>query len=201
MNDDVVASYEEKRFGGRLGRYRFTREQAGVESIVAQLPDGLSFLDVPCGIGRWWPVLEPHASRIDALDISPAMLAVAEKKVGSASVPVTTGQGDAEALDLPDGSVDVVFSHALMKHLPIPLQYSVLSEFSRVSKRWVVCAFSVVEPLTYQIWKRRSFEDSFPLLPEQLDDMANSADLVVKDRKRCTTRLGVEYSVLLEKRQ
>ncbi|MCB8914440.1 MAG: class I SAM-dependent methyltransferase [Thermoleophilales bacterium] len=196
LDEEVAASYEQKRYSGRLGKYRYEREQAGVGAVIAQLPNDLHFLDVPCGIGRWWPMLEAHASRIDGLDISPAMLAEAEKRVASSSVPVSVNVGDAESLELPDDSVDAVFSHALMKHLPIPLQAQVLGEFSRVSRSWVVCAFSVVETFSYQLWRRRSFEDSYPLLPEQLSDLADSAGLDIVDRKRCTTPLGIEYSVL-----
>ncbi len=200
LEDEVATSYEQKRFGSRLGRYRYAREQAGVQSILGQLPANLEILDVPCGIGRWWPALAAHARTIEGLDISPAMLAEAEKRIDSIEVPVTLHQGDAESLEIPDESVDAVFCHALMKHLPIPLQYSVLGELARVSKRWVVCAFSIVDGFTYQFWKRRSFQDSFPLLPEQLKDMAEWSNLDLVDRRRCTTRLGVEFSVLFEKR-
>ncbi len=200
LDEEVATGYEAKRFSGRSGRYRYSREQAGVRAILDQLPGDLHVLDLPCGIGRWWPALDRHASRIDGVDISPAMLAEAKKRESTTRADITLNVGDAEALDLPDGSVDLVFSHALMKHLPIPVQYRVLGEFSRVSRDWVVCAFSIVEPLTYQVWRRRSFVDSFPLIPEQLRDLADSAGLRIVDRKKCTTPIGVEYSVLFKKK-
>ena len=143
--------------------------------MVGRLPGSLEILDVPSGKGRWWKTLEPHASRITALDISPTMLEAAQARAPDMGVSVTTAIGDAEAIDLPDESVDAVFSHALTKHLPIPVQHRVLAEFARVSRKFVVCSFSLFGPVTYQLWRRRQFLDSYPLLPEQLDDMADAA--------------------------
>lgn len=200
LDENVAAGYEAKRYSGVTGRYRHSREQAGVKAILNQLPTDLHILDLPCGIGRWWPALDGHASRIDGVDISPAMLAEAKTRESHTQAAISLSIGDAEALEFPDNSVDLVFSHALMKHLPIPVQYRVLSEFSRVSRAWVVCAFSIVEPLTYLVWRRRSFVDSYPLLPEQLRDMAESSGLQLIDRKKCTTPVGVEYSVLFRKK-
>ena len=127
------------------------------------------------------------------------MLEAAGKRAEGTQIRVGVQQGDAEALEFETGSVDLVFSHALTKHLPIPVQYRVLSEFSRVSRRWVVCSFSVFGTVTYQVWRRRSFLDSYPLLPEQLKQMAESANLRIVSKERCTTPIGVEFSVLLEK--
>ena len=50
-------------------------------------------------------------------------------------------QASAEDLPLEDGSVDYAFSYALMKHLPVPVQYKVLAEFARVSRKGVICSF------------------------------------------------------------
>lgn len=199
QDSNVAGSYENRRFSGSLGRYRYQAEQKGVRGIVGQLPQGAIILDVPCGIGRWWPLLAEHASEIKGIDISEEMLAEAQARVESINVPVSLTTGDAEALEMDDASVDVVFSHALMKHLPIPLQYRALGEFSRVSREWVVCAFSIVNSLTYHAWKYRQLSESFILLPEQLEDMCRSAGLEIVDRKKCTTVIGVEYSVLMRK--
>lgn len=195
----LVADYEPHRFSGPLGRYRWGREQAGVGRMVDRLPAGVSVLDCPSGIGRWWPVLARRASSITAVDISPAMLEEARRRPTPPGVPVTITEGSAEALELADGSVDVVFSHALTKHLPIPVQYRVLSEFARVSRTWVLCSFGIFTPLTYRWWRRQGLVESFPLLPEQFDDLCRAAGLVRVDAARCTTPLGVEHSVLLRR--
>jgi len=200
LDPDLAGSYERDRFSGRLGRYRWRREMDGVGAIVELLPDGVSILDCPCGVGRWWPVLARRASRIHGVDVSPAMLAEAKRRIGAVGVPVEVSEGDAERLELDDASVDAVFSHALTKHLPIPLQQRVLAEFARVSREWVVCSFSLLGHVTYEVWRRRDLVDSNALLPEQLDDIAASAGLTQVARRRCTTPIGVEHSVLFRKR-
>ncbi|GIK78870.1 MAG: class I SAM-dependent methyltransferase [Acidobacteria bacterium] len=199
LDPGKAGSYERDRFSGALGRYRWRREMDGVGAVVDMLPAGVSVLDCPCGVGRWWPVLERRAERIHAVDLSPAMLGEAERRIGSVAVPVEVSKGDAERLELADASVDAVFSHALTKHLPIPLQQRVLNEFARVSRAWVVCSFSLLNHLTYELWRRRDLVDSNALLPEQLDDIAAAAGLTEVARRRCTTPIGVEHSVLFRK--
>lgn len=199
LDPGKAGTYEDDRFGSELGRYRWRREMAGVGAIVEMLPSGVSILDCPCGVGRWWPVLGRRASRIHAVDLSPAMLAEAAERVAAANVPVELSQGDAERLEHEDGSFDAVFSHALTKHLPIPLQQRVLSEFARVSRDWVICSFSLLNHLTYELWRRRDLVDSNPLLPEQLQDLAATAGLTEVTRRRCTTPVGVEHSILFRK--
>lgn len=199
LDPGQAGNYERDRFTGALGRYRWRREMDGVGAIVEMLPAGLSILDCPCGVGRWWPVLERRAARIHAVDLSPAMLGEAERRIDSVAVPVEVSEGDAERLELADVSVDAVFSHALTKHLPIPLQQRVLTEFARVSREWVICSFSLLNHLTYELWRRRELVDSNALLPEQLDDLAAAAGLTEVARRRCTTPVGVEHSVLFRK--
>jgi ubiquinone/menaquinone biosynthesis C-methylase UbiE len=191
--------YEKERFSGLLGRYRYRREQSAVSALVAQLPKGVTIVDCPCGNGRWWPVLARRASRIIALDVSKGMLKFAEEEAKAFDIDIDVREGDAEQLELDDGSVDYTFSHALTKHLPIPIQYRVLAEFSRVSRKGVICSFGIFSHLTYEIWRRRNLEESYPTFMEELNWMAKEAGLKIREMRRCTTPLGVEYSVLFDK--
>ena len=196
-----AGSYERDRFSSALGRYRWRREMDGGGEIVDMLPPGLSVLDCPCGTGRWWAVLQRRALRIHGVDLSPAMLDVATARIERIGVPVEVSVGDAERLEFDDDSFDAVFSHALTKHLPIPIQHKVLTEFARVSREWVICSFSLLGHITYEFWRRRNLVDSNALLPEQLDDVAAAAGLAEVARSRCTTPIGVEHSVLFRKRR
>jgi SAM-dependent methyltransferase len=196
----VVESYERVRFGGVLGRYRYRREQHGVAANIAALPTGVEILDLPCGIGRWWPLLGTKAARIVARDISSAMVERARTNAANATIPIDVSTGDAEHIDLPDGAIDFVFSHALTKHLPIPVQHRVLKEFARVARRGIVCSFSVVTGPKYEIWRRRGLVESFPLLPEQLDWLIGDIGMELVAANSCTTPLGIEQSVLMLRR-
>jgi hypothetical protein len=199
LDPAVPATYEQVRFSGAMGKFRNAREQRGVGAIIDMLPGNLAILDCPCGIGRWWDRLATRARSIHGVDVSPAMLEAAEQRIPRIGVPVELSQGDAESLQFGDGSFDAVFSHALTKHLPIAAQHRALSEFARVSSDWVVCSFSVFGRLTYEFWRRRHFADSYPLLPEQLRDIASDVGLVQIADRRCTTPIGVEHSVLFRK--
>lgn len=191
--------YEKERFSGILGRYRWTREQRAVASLVRMLPKGIAVADCPCGNGRWWPVLALRANHIIAIDVSQGMIGIAESEATKFDIEIDVREGDAEKIDLEDESVDLAFSHALTKHLPIPIQYRVLSEFSRISRRGVICSFGIFSHLTYEVWRHRHLEESFPTFPEELEWMAKGAGLRIRQVRKCTTPIGVEHVVLFDK--
>jgi len=195
------SEYEQSRFSGVLGRYRNAREQRAVIGFIDSLPRDVTFADCPCGSGRWWPVLARRASKIQAFDLSPGMLRHATEEALEHELGIEVSEGDAENLPLPDGSVDYVFSFALTKHLPIPVQFRVLGEFARVARRGVLASFSVLSPLSYAFWRLRglNLKESYCVLPEQLQWMAESAGLEIQAMRQCTTPLGVERFVLFNK--
>jgi ubiquinone/menaquinone biosynthesis C-methylase UbiE len=195
-----AVEYERIRFGGYLGRYRYRREQRAVRQLVEALPRDISVLDCPCGTGRWWDVLSRRASRIIAVDISDGMLRYARERARDHALEIEVTKAAAEALPLPDESVDVSFSHALTKHLPVPVQYQVLRELARVASTSVICSFGVFSHITYELWRRRRLRESYPILREELGWMADFAGLEISQMRKCTTPFGVEHSVLFMKK-
>lgn len=195
----VAEDYERSRYSSLLGRYRYAREHRAVNDLLDRIPAGVSFADCPCGIGRWWPVLARRAKKIVALDISEGMLRYAGKQASTIDLDVEVREGDAEHLPLEDGSVDYTFSFALTRHLPLPVQFSVLAEFARVARSGVISTFSVMSHLTYEIWRHRNVHESFTMLPEQLGWMAAEAGLRIEKMNKCTTPIGVERVVLFRK--
>jgi ubiquinone/menaquinone biosynthesis C-methylase UbiE len=193
----VGETYEELRFSSRLGRYTRRREQAAVSSLLQRVPSDSKILDCPCGTGRWWPVLAQRARSITAVDISKGMLDHARRRASASSPEVEVLEADAELLPFEDKSFDLTFSFALTKHLPVPVQYRVLSEFARVSRWGVICTFGLLGHVSYEVWRRRRLEGSFPVFPEELGWMAGNAGLTVIERRRCTTPVGTEHVVLM----
>jgi ubiquinone/menaquinone biosynthesis C-methylase UbiE len=193
---EVPRDYEAERFSGVLGSYRYRREQRAVGSLLQRIPEGIRILDCPCGTGRWWPLLAQRAESIVAVDVSESMLDFARSRIEVVGIPVEVLSSAAEQLPFSDDSFDYVFSHALTKHLPVPVQYEVLREFARVARKGVICSFGVMSHLTYEIWRRRALAESYPVLPEELAWMAEAAGLRVEAKRKCTTPLGVEHSVL-----
>lgn len=199
QSGESLQGYEKRRFSGLLGRYRYMREQKAVASILSGLPRDATFVDCPCGTGRWWPLLLPHARSIIGMDISPGMRQSARQTAENLDTDIDIREGDAENLDLPSESVDYTFSFALTKHLPVPVQYAVLAEFARISRQGVISTFGVFSHLSYELWRRRNLAESYPVTPEELGWMATAAGLQIDDMRRCTTPIGIEHIVLFRK--
>lgn len=193
-----VAQYEQLRFTTLLGKYRYYREQKAVSALIEYLPNNISIADCPCGNGRWWNLLARRATRIAALDLSPAMLNTAKKSACDFKIPIEICRASAEDIPLRDKVVDYSFCHALTKHLPVPVQYQVLKELSRISREGIICTFGIFSHFTYEFWRHRKLEESFPVWPEALQWMAEAANLRIVMKKKCTTPLGVEHTVLFK---
>jgi ubiquinone/menaquinone biosynthesis C-methylase UbiE len=74
---------------------------------------GEKVLDAGCGTGRLSVKLVEAGAEVTALDISPEMLALLEKK----NPDIETVEGDMEDMPFEDGSFDMVFSTMAMVHL------------------------------------------------------------------------------------
>lgn len=195
-NDEAPALYEQRPYyQGTLGSYRKAREIVAVESAIDTFePDG-SLLDCPCGNGRWFERLARRAKTIHARDVSEHMVAAAAaRKIDGLNIYAETG--DVEGIDLEDGAVDNVFSYALMKHLPLDLQYRAVSEFARVSRGNIAVSFAVWNPLSYSVWRMRSLRSGDPIWPGELPKIARHAKLSVQRVIKVGTPAGMEAMVL-----
>jgi SAM-dependent methyltransferase len=93
----------------------------GLEYAFHLLGDvrGKTVLDLGCGTGENVIPLIARGARVIGMDISPDLIAIAEKYVRDANLEASLLVGDAYHTGLPDESVDVVFSMALIHHLDI----------------------------------------------------------------------------------
>lgn len=194
--------YEERPFyKGPIGWYRKGLERRAISGAINRLPSGKSFLDCPCGNGRWFELLGQRASLIQALDVSPSMLEFAQNRAKTLPFEAVMQSGDAEDIPLDDEAVDYTFSYALMKHLPIPIQYNVLREFARVSRSGVICSFTIFGHISYEFWRRRKHEESYPVFVEELEWMAAFAGLEIDQIVRTSTPIGLEHLVTFNMRR
>ena len=69
----------------------------------------------PC----WIPLLN-RGARVIGIDISPDLIAIAERRLREAGLEAEVTVGSAYETELPDASVDVIFCIALVHHLEIP---------------------------------------------------------------------------------
>jgi ubiquinone/menaquinone biosynthesis C-methylase UbiE len=94
---------------------------------------GGRLLDAGVGTGRNFPYYPAHASVV-GIDLSPAMLARAERRRAWASAPVELRRMDVTAVDFPDGAFDAAVATFLFCVLPDELQAPALRELGRVVK-------------------------------------------------------------------
>jgi SAM-dependent methyltransferase len=192
---EVVRCYESDRFSGWLGRRRWAAEQSALRSVFDLLPPGSLVLDCPVGNGRWTEQLLGRGHHVVGADLSPAMLDAARARLAGRPVRGLV-RADATGLPFADGSAEVVFSHALTKHLPPRLQDEVFAEFARVARTAVLCSFSVVTGLSGVGWRLRRLPESYGRSWLQLRELGERHGLTACVSKRCTTALGVERTVL-----
>jgi ubiquinone/menaquinone biosynthesis C-methylase UbiE len=103
--------------------------------IRPQLFHGVSgrLLDAGVGTGRNFPFYPP-GSNVVGIDLSPAMLSRAARRVRLSAASIELKQMDVTNLDFPDGSFDAAVSSFLFCVLPDELQVRALRELGRVVK-------------------------------------------------------------------
>lgn len=118
-------------------------------------------LDLPCGAGRFWPMLAEKDNRvIIGADDSAEMIAVACAGQPAEVVKrVRPLQTSAFAIDLPDNAVDSIFSMRLLHHIGESSdRMTMLREFHRVTRDSVILSLWVDG--NFKAWKRRRAEAS-----------------------------------------
>ncbi len=147
-------------FSRRLSHWR---ESQMLRKALRAAGDPSSVLDLPCGAGRFWPLLlERSGRRVLAADNSADMLEIAR---ASQSPDITrhidTFQTSAFAIDLPDNAVETVFSIRLMHHVEsAEHRLAMLKEFHRVARASVIVSLWVDG--NYKAWRRRRLERRRP---------------------------------------
>jgi ubiquinone/menaquinone biosynthesis C-methylase UbiE len=116
-------------------------------------------LDLPCGAGRFWPLLAEKSNRvIIGADNSEAMLQTAmgaqPADVVKRVQPLQTSAFD---IALPDNAVDSIFCIRLLHHIGEPAhRLAILREFERVSRDSVIVSLWVDG--NFKAWKRKRAE-------------------------------------------
>ncbi|MBA1379056.1 class I SAM-dependent methyltransferase [Pseudomonas brassicacearum] len=116
-------------------------------------------LDLPCGAGRFWPLLGENPNRvIIGADNSEAMLKTAMSAQPADIVKrVRPLQTSAFDIALPDNAVDSIFCMRLLHHIGEPAhRLAILREFERVSRDSVIVSLWVDG--NFKAWKRKRAE-------------------------------------------
>ncbi len=168
---DIAQRYNQ-RWSGKLGQRRDQRKARALERALAVVAeDGLrppaSFLDLPCGTGRFTSLLRARGDYL-GVDLSAQMLAQARAgQDARAGLAAPAGQdarewqqaatrlvaADGERLPLADGAVEVAVCIRFLHLIRQPdLRVRFLKELARVSRRAVVVDFR--HNRTLRVWGR-----------------------------------------------
>lgn len=118
-----MSTYED--YTSTSAHYDSTRWALGAEIVLGCLAGGTSplgdvvLLDAGCGTGNYAAAVLPHVGRIEALDASHAMLAVAARKlaVERDAGRITLSQCSIDELPFDDASVDAAMVNQVLHHL------------------------------------------------------------------------------------
>ena len=103
-------------------------------SAIALAPalQGAAVLEVGCGQGDFARSIVSQAKSVAAIDFSAGAIAIARQRQQASVEKIDYRVGDAQALEFPDASFDVVFSCECLEHVPDPQK--ALKEMARVLK-------------------------------------------------------------------
>ena len=148
-----------KHQDGLARRLSHQRDEQMARRTLALAGEPGLVLDLPCGAGRFWPLLAEKQNRvIIGADNSAAMLETACASQPPAIVErVRPLQTSAFAIDLPDNAVDSIFCIRLFHHIGDPLhRKTILEEFHRVSRDSVILSLWVDG--NFKAWRRKKLE-------------------------------------------
>jgi demethylmenaquinone methyltransferase/2-methoxy-6-polyprenyl-1,4-benzoquinol methylase len=143
----VEATFTEEKvkhyYGWRASNYDagsgFEIEHHAEALRLAEIQEGQHILDVACGTGRGTVGLAQavgSTGRVDAIDLSDAMLAQARSKIEKLGLGdrVQFKQGNARELPYPDSSFDLLYNGYMFDLIPLDGFAPILKEMSRVLK-------------------------------------------------------------------
>lgn len=151
--------YLEKHQAGLARKLSHYRDQQLARRALALAGEPNLVLDLPCGAGRFWPMLAEQPNRVIlAADNSADMLSTALASQPQHIIErVKAFQTSAFAIDLPDNSVDSIFCMRLLHHIEYPEhRLALLKEFQRTTRDSVIISLWVDG--NYKAWRRKVLE-------------------------------------------
>ena len=136
MSDSEIKARVQEQFGGSGDAYVLSPGHAGGDDLarMIELAAPVSTdvaLDIATGGGHVARNLAPLCAEVVASDLTPSMLATAEKFItGEGLTNVRFAQADAEDLPFDDGSFDIVTCRIAPHHFPNPDRF--INEVARV---------------------------------------------------------------------
>ena len=158
-DDEHAKNYFHKHQNGLSRRLSDMRDQQMARRALALAGDPGLVLDLPCGAGRFWPMLAEKPNRvIIGADNSESMLNVAlQAQPADVVKRVQPLHTSAFEIALPDNAVDSIFCMRLLHHIgDAKHRLAMLREFERVTRDSVILSLWVDG--NFKAWKRKRTE-------------------------------------------
>ncbi len=131
----VAANYEKRR----KKQAWWDVEQEEMQSLLEDLPDDLTVVDIPFGTGRFVPYYLEKGYSVSGLDASIEMLTAASKSLGADFQKCRVTAGSAMDLPYEDEQFDVLVSTRFLRDIIVAKDAKVaLDEFARVTKTYAI---------------------------------------------------------------
>lgn len=156
---DHAQQYLHKHQDGLARRLSHWRDVQVARNALKLADQPNLVLDLPCGAGRFWPMLCEQPNRVIlAADNSADMIATARAAQAPEVVErINSFRTSAFDIDLGDNAVDCIFCIRLLHHIESSEhRLAVLREFHRVSRDTVIVSLWVDG--NYKAWKRSRLE-------------------------------------------
>ncbi|WP_093423246.1 MULTISPECIES: class I SAM-dependent methyltransferase [unclassified Pseudomonas] len=158
-DDEHAQRYLRKHKDGLGRQLSHKRDLQLARTALKRVGEPGLVLDLPCGAGRFWPLLAEKANRvIIGADNSASMVKIATQSQPAHVVErVRPLQTSAFDIALPDNSVDSIFCMRLLHHIgEAEHRLAILKEFQRVTRDSVIISLWVDG--NFKAWKRKRAE-------------------------------------------
>ena len=107
-----------RRFYELVEEHRYTKEWHIPAAAGFAHAKDLAVLEVGCGLGTDGAQFAKAGARYTGIDLTDAAVQLAKRRFELFDLPGTFRVADAERLDFPDNSFDLVYSHGVLHHTP-----------------------------------------------------------------------------------
>lgn len=149
----VASEYDKSRFSSIPGRLFNYLEKRAIVKCFSSVPKGSAIADAPCGTGRIADVLLASGYRVHGIDISAAMLNVAERRLHKYGAKFTHEVLDVKSLPPEVSNCDAALCARVLMHFEFDQQVEFLAGVARFSRSIVVINHSLDS--AFQRFRRR----------------------------------------------
>jgi SAM-dependent methyltransferase len=134
----VAETYDSTRFDSLPGRVFDRLERRALLRALAGVPAGSEIVDLPCGTGRLAAALLAAGYRVTGIDISPAMLGQAARRLAGFGERFAWRVGDAVDLPPPAQPFAAALCARILMHFPLDQQVAFLRGVARQTDGLIV---------------------------------------------------------------